>query len=1109
MKKGLLITMVMLLTVIFCSAQIMQPGPQKPQSTQAPAPTRAVNSDRHGTATFTVSVPPVNIMTSYYDYMIGSYNGLPLRVIPTAAGGGYFMTYQGARTASTAATARRAYYSFISNTGTVIVNNEITTVTNREGYPALAVDPVSGKPIYSWHANADTDALYEVQCTQDAFISGFAGLFNEITVPINNPISITSPSGVTTTANEFIWPMSVIGPSPIVGMRRVYVLGRNSVSAPVGAPSENPYIAYADFNADMIESGTPLTWSHTSIPEMNDWNADSINWRRPNYSLCVDSMGNVYCVGYHIAYVGTAGAEIIEPDLDVFSCNNYGQGIWTHYSSSSILPSWNPNDYFLNALSTPYADNQLFWKIQNSSHLNATVDFNGNVHCAATWALTNSDGSYYPAYQVEKEFVFDRITHEFSIREIYPQTYDPAGVYQPWDLVAPWGEVDQIDPTSGAPVISSFWPFCHWDDTMNDTAMQFHYNNIKISEANEMGQMVCVWQDSWRARQANYFGNIDYEQYNNTPEIMMSVSPDNGVTWSDPINLNQIDTPEFANLKPMWVYPADKMIYTGMQNGHATGKIGLMFYDDTTWGAYQLTPPAHPTNDGGRVMFVQLQVTFPNAQPDPTDPFGEPLVLSSSMSIMAGVQINGQPAAEGDVLAAFVNVNGTLQLRGKQTITVNSGVAGCLLQVYTEANEETVSFKLWDASSNQVLNIATTVPSLVNGTIGSWPDNPFWLNALIAGTQPLSLAGGWNMVSTNVHNADMSIANVFDATLTSIQMIKSPEGVYIPGNPFNTLTNISDGKGYFVKVQANCLETLNGYLVDAGTPIPLNSGWNLVGFTPQNQLPILNAVASISPQIIQIKSTEGVYVPGNPYNTLSILRPGRAYWMNLSAPASLVYPISTAKIETPESILSSDVWGCPVVQPNSQTLMLGLDASLYPGDQIGAFVNNELRGLSEVKIVEGRRGALLQVFTDQAGETIEFKALANNGLITSLQPSLQSVPGSTIGNYNAGEFYTLTSGSHSVPALTTRLLSISPNPFKAATTINLNIGKDTEQVSLEIFNIRGQKVRTIYSGTMSYGTQAIMWDGIDDRGFSIASGLYFCRLTAGKNVQTLKIMVLK
>ena len=72
--------------------------------------------------------------------------------------------------------------------------------------------------------------------------------------------------------------------------------------------------------------------------------------------------------------------------------------------------------------------------------------------------------------------------------------------------------------------------------------------------------------------------------------------------------LNNVDTPELADIKPMWVYPADRMIFTGINHyGFKEGKLGLMFYDDFTWGSNSLPPPYHPDPDGGREFEPQVK----------------------------------------------------------------------------------------------------------------------------------------------------------------------------------------------------------------------------------------------------------------------------------------------------------------------------------------------------------------------------------------------------------------------------------------------------------------------------------------------------------------------
>lgn len=298
MRRIVFFTLILALMPGLILAETLPAGPQK---TPLDSPRGRNLPSFRDVPEFTFTKNPSAIITNYYDYMIGSYNEIPLQVIPQSAGGGYFMTYHGRREATAT---RRVFYSYLDEAGNVIDNNEITSVQNHEGFPAMAVDPVSGKPMYAWHADADGDdgGLLEVEFTSDAFIAGIAGLFNDIQIVADPPIEITPPGGTATTDNEFIWPCMVIGPSPIAGKRRVYVGMRNYVSHCVNAsPSENMYIAYADFDGNDVEMGTPLAWEHMSIPEMDAWNHDMDEFRRPAGTLAVDDAGNLYWAGHHVA----------------------------------------------------------------------------------------------------------------------------------------------------------------------------------------------------------------------------------------------------------------------------------------------------------------------------------------------------------------------------------------------------------------------------------------------------------------------------------------------------------------------------------------------------------------------------------------------------------------------------------------------------------------------------------------------------------------------------------------------------------------------------------------------------------------------------------------
>lgn len=83
-----------------------------------------------------------------------------------------------------------------------------------------------------------------------------------------------------------------------------------------------------------------------------------------------------------------------------------------------------------------------------------------------------------------------------------------------------------------------------------------------------------------------------------------------------------------------------------------------------------------------------------------------------------------------------------------------------------------------------------------------------------------------------------------------------------------------------------------------------------------------------------------------------------------------------------------------------------------------------------------------------------------------------------------------------------------PNPFNAKTEIRYQIPENVH-VSMKIFDTLGHKVRTVVDAGQKVGSYAVTWDGRDDRGREVASGLYFCRLKAGGFAKTIKMVLVR
>lgn len=88
------------------------------------------------------------------------------------------------------------------------------------------------------------------------------------------------------------------------------------------------------------------------------------------------------------------------------------------------------------------------------------------------------------------------------------------------------------------------------------------------------------------------------------------------------------------------------------------------------------------------------------------------------------------------------------------------------------------------------------------------------------------------------------------------------------------------------------------------------------------------------------------------------------------------------------------------------------------------------------------------------------------------------------------------------------LVSIYPNPFNPQTTIRYSL-INTNNAVIELYNIKGQKVRAFDLGKQERGVHSLVWDGKDDNGSKVASGIYFTKIIIGKTVDMKKIMLMK
>ncbi|HOA28665.1 MAG TPA: C25 family cysteine peptidase [Candidatus Cloacimonadota bacterium] len=133
-----------------------------------------------------------------------------------------------------------------------------------------------------------------------------------------------------------------------------------------------------------------------------------------------------------------------------------------------------------------------------------------------------------------------------------------------------------------------------------------------------------------------------------------------------------------------------------------------------------------------------------------------------------------------------------------------------------------------------------------------------------------------------------------------------------------------------------------------------------------------------------------------------------------------------------------------------------------------------------------------------AGNTVP--ELNSQVQITSNDPDMPT--------YSIPVTLTPVSNNDNINPLITSLTGNYPNPFNPSTSIRFSL-KDAGKVRIQIYNLKGQLVKNLINSDLQSGNHQIVWDGRDDRGNGVSSGIYFYRMESGDYTRTNKMMLMK
>ena len=110
--------------------------------------------------------------------------------------------------------------------------------------------------------------------------------------------------------------------------------------------------------------------------------------------------------------------------------------------------------------------------------------------------------------------------------------------------------------------------------------------------------------------------------------------------------------------------------------------------------------------------------------------------------------------------------------------------------------------------------------------------------------------------------------------------------------------------------------------------------------------------------------------------------------------------------------------------------------------------------------------------------------------------------------FTTGATYAVSSGESGITPESYALHQNFPNPFNMQTMIQYEL-PEPGIVTLDVYNVLGQRIATLAHGRQEAGSHSVPWNGKTDSGLDAASGIYFYRLQAGAFAQTQKMILLK
>ncbi|SHI61951.1 Por secretion system C-terminal sorting domain-containing protein [Tangfeifania diversioriginum] len=386
-------------------------------------------------------------------------------------------------------------------------------------------------------------------------------------------------------------------------------------------------------------------------------------------------------------------------------------------------------------------------------------------------------------------------------------------------------------------------------------------------------------------------------------------------------------------------------------------------------------------------------------------------------------------------------------------------------------------------------------------------------------TQRIPLYKGWNWISFNVENSDMSVQSVINSTKTNSDQLKSQtEATTFSGsNWYGVLDMIDCGKMYMLNSHSSEPGeiVLSGNAAECGT-IELTEGANWIGFCPQRSLNINNALSGLifnDNDYIMTEPSKGktaIFSGGTWYPENYTMYPGFGYKLVVSHSNSFNYNNEGTKSIVSLNDEGSSGWSNPtgsqyVMAINAQ-VMIDSQLMVTPSSLLGAFKDDQCLGYSE--IFDGPIGKqfIVTIGTKENNlNDIQLRLyepeLKREFILTD---TIKMVPDKVIGSITSPLIYNYVNPTKANLLKVEDKILVYPNPFVKDINLQLYLTMQSNVV-IQLYDVAGN----LHAYIKLYLNPGLNTVNLSQKGISadeLNPGIYFMNVNINGQYQVKKII---